>query len=583
MKRPTKSSPSLDLSAVSLLALAACASETGYSTDVLHDVSPADLRITVLESGALESQDPRRIINDIEGQTTILWIVGEGTLVKEGDKLVELDTADLTERLITQRVRFEDAQASKIRAEQELEIERNRQESLVKQAELALEISQIDVEKYLQGDYVQDKERAQADITIAEEELTRAIDKHSWSQQLAEKGYVTRTELQGDALSEKKQGIEVALSKRALGVLEEYTYRKEKRRLEASVEEAERELARARAEATAALAKAEADSRSRSAQFDLEKGKLDKYERQVQKAVLYAPCDGLVVYAREGDGGRRMGGGGDQPIKEGTTVRERQAIISLPDMSRMMSQVAIHESAVDRVREGMPAIIRVDAFPNEPMEGHVRKISTVPDSQSMWWNPDLKLYTTEITIDSPLSGRLRPGMSCSVEILVDDLKGVLAVPLQAVRDNGSDHFCYVEENGLPVVRPVAVGMHNDKMIHIREGLREGEKVFLTLKNAPRLPKPKSALDTLTPAPPPDPTASADASAMPASGPPADGERARRGERAGGSGGREGFGSMTPEEREEMRKRFEAMTPEEREAARQRFGGGRRREAGGGER
>ena len=41
-----------------------------------------------------------------------------------------------------------------------------------------------------------------------------------------------------------------------------------------------------------------------------------------------------------------------------------------------------------------------------------------------------------------------------------------------------DHFCVVEEGGTPRLREVKVGLHNDKLIEVREGLKEGEVVFL---------------------------------------------------------------------------------------------------------
>ena len=68
----------------------------------------------------------------------------------------------------------------------------------------------------------------------------------------------------------------------------------------------------------------------------------------------------------------------ERPIEEGAAVRERQAIISLPDLSGMMAKVAIHESAIDRIRVGQPAIVRLDAFPNDAFPGTVTKVARVP-------------------------------------------------------------------------------------------------------------------------------------------------------------------------------------------------------------
>src|SRR5262245_775368 len=567
MRRPMRSWPRLGRPLLPLAALlAACGGPAGeQAEDLKSAVRRSDLAVTIVEGGSIESEAPGKIFNEIEGQVTILRLIAEGAIVKPGDLLCELDVSALEDRLVQQKIQVEQAEAGKVRADNEYEIVRKQQESLVAQAELEVAFAELDREKYLQGDYVQLRQSVEAEQTVAKEEIARAKDRLDWSVKLEGKGFITRTDREADELNAKKREIDLQLADRKLEVLEKYTFKKESTRLEAELLEAKRELERDRARAASAIAQSEADKGSKASTFELEVSKQHKLEIQIAKGKIPAPQGGLVVYAREGGGMR----GSERPIEEGAQVRERQAILSIPDLSRMMARVSIHESSIDRIRGGQPAVVRVQAFPNEPFPAVVSKVAGVPDSQNMWMNPDLKVYTTEVRLLRQDPERLRPGISCSVEIHVGDLKDVLAVPLQGVRDNGIDHFCLVQEGGSPALREVEVGLHNDKLIEVKSGLKEGEAVYLTFENAPRLPAPRELALPVGPAA--DATASpAPSSASPQApeGHPADGgekggaaSRPRRGDR----------GNLSEEEREKMRQRFESMSPEEREAFRQRRG------------
>ena len=58
-------------------------------------------------------------------------------------------------------------------------------------------------------------------------------------------------------------------------------------------------------------------------------------------------------------------------------MRERQAIITIPDMRHMAVKVRIHESQVKRVKRGMPVEILVDAEPDRPLTGEVESVGVL--------------------------------------------------------------------------------------------------------------------------------------------------------------------------------------------------------------
>ena len=450
--------------------------------EVTYTVARGDLLISVIESGNLKAKKSVNIVSEVEGQATIISIVPEGTFVEEGEVLVELDSANLRERYSKQEIDFQSAQASNTEAREAREIQKNENESKIKAAELKLEFAKMDLDKYLEGDWPQEKRRAEADITIAEEETKRATDKLDWTEKLQEKGYVTRSELEADKLALKKKELELEQAREKLRLLEKYTYPKQVRKLQSDYQEAKKELERVIQRANSQIAQAEAKVEAKKATFELQKARLEKFRKQVKKTTIRAPQSGLVVYASSDMWGNQT------PIEEGTNVRERQKIITLPDISIMQVNTKVHETVVDKVKVGQEAIITVDAFPDMRLKGQVSKVAILPDNQMRWLNPDLKVYRTDIIIDEAVNS-LKPGMSAKVEIIVARLQKVLSVPIQAVSMQGGREVCYVVHSREVEVRPVEIGMSNDKFVEIKNGLKEGEKVLLT----PPLVSPKQRI------------------------------------------------------------------------------------------
>src|SRR5581483_8533590 len=170
-------------------------------------------------------------------------------------------------------------------------------------------------------------------------------------------------------------------------------------------------------------------------------------KRQIEKCKLYAPGDGLVVYANDTNQFR----GNNQPlIEEGAIDRERQKIFSLPDIEHMQVNTKVHESMVDRVRSGQPAKIRVDAFANLPLTGTVQKIQPLPDPNS-FFSSDVKVYSTIVGIDQTNTS-LRPGMTAEVTILIQTLDDVLCIPVTAVLPLKGENCVYVITPEGPVRR-----------------------------------------------------------------------------------------------------------------------------------
>jgi hypothetical protein len=75
--------------------------------------------------------------------------------------------------------------------------------------------------------------------------------------------------------------------------------------------------------------------------------------------------------------------------------------------------------------------------------------------------------------------RIRPGMSCSIEIVVETLTDALYIPLQSIFLDQGATVCFVSEGGDVDKRPIEVGENNGRWAHVLDGLEEGEIVLLS--------------------------------------------------------------------------------------------------------
>jgi HlyD family secretion protein len=572
------------------------------------------LTISVLEAGAIKAKDPEVIRNEVEGRTSITYLIPEGTRVKKGDLLVELDVSTLTDNKIDQDIRVKNAEASYINAKETMVITESQAQSDVDLARLSLEFAKQDLEKYTgkNGQRENDLAAALGKIKLSEESLEKARETLTWSQRLYDEKYLSKTQLQADQLAMSRAEIDLQVANNDANLLQDYTFKRQVAQLTSDVNQADMALERAEAKARANIAQAKADLEAKELAFQREKDKMTKIEDQISKAKILAPTDGMVVYATSSRGG---GFRNDrQPLDEGVEVFERQELIYLPRSTSSVAEVDVHEASLEKVHSGLPTVVTVDALPGKKFMGTVDRIAPLPDPQSMWMNPDLKIYKTDILLEGE-EPSLRSGMSCKAEIVVEHYEDTVYVPVQSVLRVNGQPTVYVFEDGEVTPRNVKIGLDNNSMVAVLSGLNEGEAVLLAppLKEAALQPgarlgtgdandgmkqkiteKLKAAGEaraTQTPQAPVQGQGPAGSGQGPQGGPgfrmpsaeemqrfqkmtPEEQQKAMQ----------DALANMTPEQRDQMEKmkqRFQNMSPEEREQMRQRRGQGGRRGGGSG--
>jgi len=434
------------------------------------------LTISILEAGAIKAKDQEVIRCEVEGRTSITFLIPEGFRVKKGDLMVELDASTLEDNKIDQEILGQNAEAAYINAKETLNITKNQAESDIEKAQLTLKFAQQDLKQFQEGNYPNEEEAAKGEIALSQEELTRAKERLAWSQRLFDEKYISQTELQADQLAVTQTQNALTVAQNNMRLLQEFTYQRNVDQYTSDVRQAEMALERTTAKSRANVIQAEADLNAKKQEYDRQVAKLDKIKDQLQKTKLYATVDGMVIYATSARGG---GFHNDRPpLAEGVEVFERQEMIYLPKSASSVAEVDVHEASLEKIRPGLPAIITVDALPGKKFVGTVVRIAPLPDPQSMWMNPDLKIYKTDIDLEGDDPG-LRSGMSCKAEIIVEQYTDAVYIPVQAVLRVGGQPTIYVVKNGTPEERKVEISLDNNRMIKVSKGLTEGEVVMLT--------------------------------------------------------------------------------------------------------
>lgn len=456
-----------------LLYLLVRPSGSELSATSYHRVRQGDFTVSIVEGGTLNAVSEVIIRNEVEGVARIISLVPEGSYVKKGDLLVELDSAQAEDSMNQQLIAFEKAKFLVEQATAQVEIQRSATNSDYLAAQLKLKLAILDLDKYDQGQKMVDEIEARNKVLEAEANRTLNLDSYVNSTNLASKGYETRRVADTDRLNLLRSENAAIMATNNLWMLQTFDQVKQREKFLAEVMQSEQELARVVVQNARKMAQFHADLISQQNTLALNEQKLERDKRNLAATKIYAPQDGLVVY--------QMGQGpfsSESMIEGGATVRNRQELIKLPDLSRMKVTVKVHESHVNLVRPGLPAYVILDPMPEQRFPGVVEKVAPLPDSQSRWGNPNLKVYTTEIYLTEAIPN-IKPGVSARAEIIVTNVANAISVPIQAVTSLKGKQVVYLANGGRPEPKPVELGMYNTKFIQVTSGLKNGDRVLLS--------------------------------------------------------------------------------------------------------
>lgn len=137
----------------------------------------------------------------------------------------------------------------------------------------------------------------------------------------------------------------------------------------------------------------------------------------------------------------------------------------------------VDESDIGKIKRGQPVRIRLDSYPDSPVEGRVFDILYEGKNVSNVITYGVKIRPVKVP------AFFRSQMTANVSFLVNRKESALLLPASAVKD-GPDGKRFVslpvqEKGAKPESRVVTTGIETDEQIEILSGLSEGEKVLLS--------------------------------------------------------------------------------------------------------
>ena len=430
------------------------------NSQLTHTITRDDLVVTVTAQGILESSDNSEIKCQVNGRSTVIWVIENGTVVEKGDELVRLDTL-LIEEQIDQRTKY--AHWSRSSAER----------SAANVASAQLKVSQ-----YEQGTYVASLMKLQKDLVVAESKLRSAENILQHTRLMAQSNYKSNIEVEEKEFAVEQAQLDVKLKKTEIDVLKRFTRNERLQSLRG-------ELAAAQATHKANAERSTADASRR-----------DRALKEFENCVVRAPQSGMVIHPN-------IAKWLTAPIAEGSTVRKDQVLLRMPDLAKMQVKLNIHESLVDRLEKGLPAKV---SLPNMTIDGTVSSVASIAKPASIWSGYEVK-YDTYIEL--PSAKGLMPGMSAEVEVIVARHEDVLTIPVAAITETEAEsdveteeeYFCWVKTPTGVERRQLALGDSNGVFTVVEKGLKAGDEVILNPRAYTRTPpsETKTIVQTRSPA------------------------------------------------------------------------------------
>lgn len=175
-------------------------------------------------------------------------------------------------------------------------------------------------------------------------------------------------------------------------------------------------------------------------------------------AVITAPTNGEVSWI---------------DLEQGERVTAGVPVITLVNTSMIQMKGIVDEMDIPYVKLGGRAIITLDALPDKQVEGRVTYISPIGTIQS-----GVVFYETTLKLEKQ-DREFRDAMSATANVIVEERKDVLLLPVGAVSREGGGYYVIKvlgEEQSEQV--EIKVGLNNGRFVEILSGLKEGDEVLI---------------------------------------------------------------------------------------------------------
>ncbi|ADU97097.1 efflux transporter, RND family, MFP subunit [Thermovibrio ammonificans HB-1] len=211
----------------------------------------------------------------------------------------------------------------------------------------------------------------------------------------------------------------------------------------------------------------EAELKRLKAEFqeNLKKAEADLKQAQIRYSYsyIYAPMSGIISFVSTQKG---------ETVVAGLNAPQ---FVTILDPKRLENWIYVDETEIGKVKKGMPVEFTVDAYPGKVFKGKVVEIYPKPKILNN------VVYYIVVARGFKNVELLRPEMTTHNTVIAGVRKGVLVVPNAAVKWKNGHYVVYKVVGGKVVEVPVKVGWSDENYTQIVEGLKEGDKVALSVR------------------------------------------------------------------------------------------------------
>jgi HlyD family secretion protein len=238
-----------------------------------------------------------------------------------------------------------------------------------------------------------------------------------------------------------------------------------------------------------------------------EQASLASTQHSLTEVRISSPMDGIVVRRNIEEG---------ETAVVGTMNNAGSQLLTIADMSQLEAEVEVDETDIPTVALGQQARVTIDAIPDRTFRGHVTEIGNSPIQAAASTGRQATNFKVIITLDEQVPD-VRPGFTCTAEIVTATRKEVVAVPIQSltvremlydeegamVRDTSTrrrrrsnveptveastepppghtrkeTEGVFTVQDGRAVFTPVKVGIAGERYFEVLSGVNAGDRVI----------------------------------------------------------------------------------------------------------
>jgi len=439
-------------------------------------VKKGDYKITVTEEGTFQARKSMNLMvatQVFHQQMTITKIVDEGSTVAKDEVLIEIDKGEI-DRLISQaELELQAEKNNVVQADEDLRVQKEQNAFDLNKAKDDVKSAERDLKKWKELEEPKKVEEANGVILDARQAVKDQENEVQHQEDMFKKDFVSKQQVDKAKEALRKSQMTLKFAELSYKLLLEYDNLRETARLETWLEDRKIWFSGKTVAVNAAINQRQATLLRAQTALRQKEDYLKKLNADRNLMTIKSPSDGIVLY---GDPRQRYWGGQSQEMKVGGKIHPHNPLVTIPDLTAFKVTLQVNEGDVNKVSPGLGVQIRPEAIPNTTFIGKVAKVSRVSGQQQWWASDGGSKFDVEIEMEG-VDPRIRPGMKCKSEILIEEVKGVVFVPVDSIFEKDGKTLVYVVASP-PSPREVKPGRANQDVIEILEGLKEGERVTL---------------------------------------------------------------------------------------------------------